>query len=167
MYVATYETSSQIIWNALLHKVYHRLMFYFSYNGIAFSFILTSHYARQHTLKRSVIHYCYSAMNSANNRRKPINTCFKILTLYYEVAILEHLPMSCIILPSYTDVVPSTISGWHIRSSARSPKELIKRSRNNSFSGSLTEAGLWLQSVCIWKTLDTWILSPREWAPPA
>ena len=73
LYVATYETSSQIIWNALLHKVYHRLMFYFSYNGIAFSFILTSHYARQHTLKRSVIHHCYSAMNSANNRRKPIN----------------------------------------------------------------------------------------------
>ena len=26
MYVATYETSSQIIWTALLHNVYHRLV---------------------------------------------------------------------------------------------------------------------------------------------
>ena len=31
MYVATYETSSQIIWNALLHNFYHRLVCYFSY----------------------------------------------------------------------------------------------------------------------------------------
>ena len=31
MYVAKYETSSQIIWNALLHNVYHLLMYYFSY----------------------------------------------------------------------------------------------------------------------------------------
>ena len=32
MYIATYETSSQVIWNALLHNVYHRLMCYFSYD---------------------------------------------------------------------------------------------------------------------------------------
>jgi len=28
MYVATYETSSQIIWSALLNNVYHRLVCY-------------------------------------------------------------------------------------------------------------------------------------------
>ena len=31
MEVAKYETSSQIIWNALLHNVYHRLVYHFSY----------------------------------------------------------------------------------------------------------------------------------------
>ena len=31
MYVATYEMSSQTIWNALLHNVYHRIVYYFSY----------------------------------------------------------------------------------------------------------------------------------------
>jgi len=31
MYVATYETSSPMIWNALLHNVDHRFVCYFSY----------------------------------------------------------------------------------------------------------------------------------------
>ena len=30
MYVATYETTSRIIWNALLHNVYRRLVCYLS-----------------------------------------------------------------------------------------------------------------------------------------
>ena len=34
MYNATYETSSQIILDALLHSVYYRLAPYFSYNII-------------------------------------------------------------------------------------------------------------------------------------
>ena len=31
MSVATYEKSSPMIWNALLHNVYHRIVCYFSY----------------------------------------------------------------------------------------------------------------------------------------
>ena len=33
MYIATYERSSQIIWSALLHNVYHRLVCYFAYEN--------------------------------------------------------------------------------------------------------------------------------------
>ena len=34
IYVAAYETLSQIIWNALLHNVYHRLEHYITYETL-------------------------------------------------------------------------------------------------------------------------------------
>ena len=38
MYVATYEASCQIIWDALLHNVYYHLVFFFSYHEITLEF---------------------------------------------------------------------------------------------------------------------------------